>query len=402
MSVTPGNTPSMDVLLAQARNLRAAGRNHEAEASLRTLLAFRPDHGEALVGLGVLMRERGDLPGAIETLTRAVALLKRDPEAWAELGFAYALARRFDEARDALRKAVRAKPDFLEALAALAEIELGAGDAEQAVAAARRVTSLAPQFAAGFGLLGTAYARLGDLPQAEAAFRQWLAVAPRDPVALTNLANAVRQQGRFDEAESLYRGALAALPSYGPARLFLGGLLLETARPAEALPLLEQAAAETPTSAEPCMLLGAALEALGRDGEAESAYGEAVWRERGLEAGWCNLFELVKRRGDLNRMRVVVRDAIEALPRSPELRLMQSATLLGAGDIAGSIAAIEQALAAGIDSVRLRIALGSALRVANRLDEAAAVLSQALSLAPEDADALREKALIEEARRPLV
>ena len=132
--------------------------------------------------------------------------------------------------------------------------------------------------------------------------------------------------------------------------------------------------------------------------EAEAAYGEAVWRERGLEAGWCNLFELVKRRGDLARMREIVRDAIEALPRSPEMRVMQSATLIGAGDIEGSIKAIEQALAAGIDSVRLRIALGSALRIANRLDEAGAALSHALSLSPEDPDALRELMLLEEVR----
>jgi protein O-GlcNAc transferase len=297
---------------------------------------------------------------------------------------------------------VRGRPDFVEAQAALAEIELGAGDAARAVAAARRVTALAPQFAPGFGLLGTAYARLGNLPQAEGAFRQWLTVAPGDPVAQTNLGNAVRQQGRLEEAEALYRAALAAPAAYGPAKLFLGGLLVETARPAEALPLLEQAATETPASAEPCMLLGAALEALGRYAEAETAYGEAVWRERGLEAAWCNLFELVKQRGDLARMREIVRDAIEALPRSPELRVMHSTTLIGAGDIVGGIAAIEQALTVGIDSIRLRVALGSALRIANRLDEAAAVLSQALSLAPEDPDALREQALIEEARRPLV
>ena len=266
MSGASSNTPSVDALLAQARALRAAGRNHEAEASLRTLLAFRPDHGEALVGLGVLMRERGDLPAAIETLARAVATLKRDPEAVGGAGFRVRIC----------SKVRRSARRVAEGRAREARFPRGPGctcrdrarrrrcRASSRSSAARDLTrSRSLQWASacwGRRMRGSAI-----LPEAEAAFRRWLALAPGDPVALTNLGNSVRQQGRLEEADRSTAARLPRQPPYSPARLFLGGLLLETGRAAEALPLLEQAAAETPESAEPCMLLGAAFEALGRD-----------------------------------------------------------------------------------------------------------------------------------------
>ena len=91
---------------------------------------------------------------------------------------------------------------------------------------------------------------------------------------------------------------------------------------------------------------------MGRLDEAEQAYRDAVWRQRGFEPGWTNLFELVRRRGDLQRMGEVARDAVEALPYSAEARVMQSAALVARDELAGAIAVLEHALAAGIDSPR--------------------------------------------------
>jgi len=356
--------PSIDATLADARALRAAGRLRDAEAAFRTVLAFQPDHAEALWSVGVFARQRGDLVAATEALTRAAGAAPREPAIWLELGAVRAAAAQYAEARGAAGRALKLQPDWVDALGLLAEIEIRAGDGEAALRFAQRVLKMRPELAAAHVLCGAACAVSGRLAEAEAAFRRALELAPDDAWATAQLANALRDQGRLSDAEPLYRAALERAP--------------------EAAELLVE--------------LGDAYVKAGRLDDAEQAYREAIWRRRDLEAGWTNLFELVKRRGDAVRILEVARDAVEALPRSAEARVMQSAALVAQGDLAGAATMLEGARAAGIDSVRLRASLGSVLRVGGRLEDAATVLAEAVAAAPDDVDGLLEYALTERAR----
>ena len=356
--------PSIDTTLADARALQASGRLRDAEAAFRTVLAFQPDHAEALWSVGVLARQRGDLGAATEALTRAASSAPRESAVWLELAAVRAAAAQYPEAREAAARSLKLKPDWVDALALLAEIEIRAGDGMAALGSAQRVLKMRPELAAAHVLYGSACAVSGRLTDAEAAFRRALELAPEDMWATAQLANALRDQGRPGEAEPLYRTALARAPE----------------------------------AAEILVELGDAYVMAGRLDDAEQAYRDAVWRRRDLEAGWTNLFELVKRRGDVVRIVEVARDAVEALPRSAEARVMQSAALIAQGDIAGAATMLMDARAAGIDSARLRASLGSALRVAGRLDDAAATLEEAVSTVPDDVVALLEYALTQRAR----
>ncbi|MET0153018.1 MAG: tetratricopeptide repeat protein, partial [Candidatus Binatia bacterium] len=326
MSALP---PSIDTALADARALQSSGRLRDAEAAFRTVLAFQPDHAEALWSVGVLARQRGDLGAATEALTRAADSAPREPAVWLELAAVYAAATQYAAARKAVGRALKVKPDWVDALALLAEIEIRAGDGQAALPPAQRVLRMRPDVAAAHMLYGSACAVGGRLADAEAAFRRALELAPEDVWATAQLANALRDQGRFSEAEPLYRAALERAPQVAELRVELGDAYVKA----------------------------------GRLDEAEQAYREAVWQRRDLEAGWTNLFELVKRRGDVVRIVEVARDAVEALPRSAEARVMQSAALIAQGDVASAATMLEEARAAGIDSARLRASLGSALRV---------------------------------------
>lgn len=361
MSALP---PSIDAALADARALRAAGRLRDAEAAFRTVLAFQPDHAEALWSVGVLARQRGDLAAALEALARAAQSAAREPAIWLELAAVRAAAAQYAGAREAVAQSLKLKPDWVDALGLLAEIEIRAGDGEAALRPAQRVLRMRPELAAAHILYGSASAVSGRLADAETAFRRALELAPDDAWATAQLANALRDQGRFAEAERLYRAAIERAPQAAELRVELGDAYVKA----------------------------------GRFDEAEQAYREAVWQRRDLEAGWTNLFELVKRRGDLRRIAEVARDAAEALPRSAEARVMQSAALIAQGDLAGAATMLEGARAAGVDSARLRASLGSVLRVAGRVDDAAAVLEEAVAAAPDDVDGLLEYALTQRAR----
>lgn len=84
-------TPSIEnrVLLGQA--LFDAGRLPEAQTHFEEVLEARPDEKEALYGLGVCRLEQDDPAGAMEPLSKLIALHRsyRDYAAWIELAEAH-------------------------------------------------------------------------------------------------------------------------------------------------------------------------------------------------------------------------------------------------------------------------------------------------------------------------
>jgi Flp pilus assembly protein TadD len=60
--------------------LQARGDLAEAESAYRTALEIYPDYAQIRYNLGVLLRDTGDEPGAIEQLTRAVELSPGNPQ----------------------------------------------------------------------------------------------------------------------------------------------------------------------------------------------------------------------------------------------------------------------------------------------------------------------------------
>ena len=126
--------------------------------------------------------------------------------------------------------------------------------------------------------------------------------------------------------------------------------------------------------------------------------GDVVWRRRDFEPGWTNLFEVVRRRGDPQRMREVARDAVEALPRSAEARVMLSAALVAAATWPAPRRCSSRRSPPASIRPRLRVALGSTLRVSGRLDARRDVLEKAVEALPGNVEALLELALVERAR----
>ena len=74
--------PAKPVLrLDLAKVLGEAGRGDEARAEYEGALRLKPDYAPALVGLGALQAQQGDLDGALRSLTRALEINAEDDEA---------------------------------------------------------------------------------------------------------------------------------------------------------------------------------------------------------------------------------------------------------------------------------------------------------------------------------
>jgi predicted O-linked N-acetylglucosamine transferase (SPINDLY family) len=224
-----------DRLVAEAIELRRAGRRQASAERFERALAQKPDHAGALTSYAMLLLDAGDAQAATDLAERAV---KVDPE---RMSAHHVLGRARCQAGDlaagiaSLKRAVALRPDAFEVeidlgkalydavaledaerhlrhaldLAPLsAEVHIRLGNLyrrqqrhDEALAAYRRAVKLDAGIAQAHNNLGTLLAELGDGEAALAALRQALALAPDRPSTWSNLLLASSWSDRLPAAE---------------------------------------------------------------------------------------------------------------------------------------------------------------------------------------------------------
>ncbi len=185
---------SPEALFQRAHALHRSGDLAGAAVGYREVLAAAPGHGEALHFLGVVAWQQGR-PGEAEPLLRRALAAGATAPRHCNLG-----------------GVLRQRGDLPGALAAYREaLRLDPGDA-----GAR--TGLKDALARH----GLALAEGRAFPEAEAAFRELLALEPRHAAALNNLGKLVQRQGDLEAALALFDRALAVDPGYGLGRFNRG------------------------------------------------------------------------------------------------------------------------------------------------------------------------------------
>jgi tetratricopeptide (TPR) repeat protein len=155
----------------------------------------------------ITLRKAGDLAGALEAATAAIA----------------------------------AEPDAHTPYYAQGEAMAALGDDAGAVAAFAEALRRAPGWADAWVNLGLARYRQGGVGSAKLAMREALRVSPGHAAAAGNLGALMRITGEAEAGEALLRESLAATPENTGARLNLVAELLQHERGAEALALLDAA-----------------------------------------------------------------------------------------------------------------------------------------------------------------
>jgi Flp pilus assembly protein TadD len=203
-----------------------------AEVAFEHALEFRPDFPEALNGLGIVARARGDLSGARARFERAVRLDGDFAEGHANLGETLLAMGRSGAAEDELRAALRIDPDLADARQNLARalVQRGLGSAAERRAcwlrARRELLHLletdAARAAAHHDLGFLEYAE-GRFDRAEAAYRRAAELAPTSHEALHGLCIALVRLGRCAEAARACERCLEAAPGADACRTSLRG-----------------------------------------------------------------------------------------------------------------------------------------------------------------------------------
>jgi len=156
-------------------------------------------------------------------------MLMQQPDRSDLLGFAGMIALEMGDADDAAMlygRAVRHRPDFVEAHYNLGNALMKSNRVKDAAEAFQRAAELRPDLVQAHNNLGNALHALGSFEAAAEAYRRVLGLKPDSPEVQRNLGIALERSGRIAEAIDAYRAVLARRPAWSLAHSNLANVLL--------------------------------------------------------------------------------------------------------------------------------------------------------------------------------
>ena len=217
-------------------------------------------------------------------------LLALYPDTWApynNLGRAYMQMGRWNEAVDALTRALRIEPDVMLTYNSLSEIYLYyLGDPNAAAALCRQQITYNSAHGLAYDRLGWALLGIGDFAQAREAFQKALVIDPHATIDLFRLGHTYRLERRYKDAYETFLRIPAIKPSPDSARYTtqraahydagVAAHLMGDTRTAQShfatyRQLVEKEIRENRQNGDLYLELAAVLSRLGEDAEATSA-----------------------------------------------------------------------------------------------------------------------------------
>ena len=261
-----------------------------AEANLRSVLAKAPNEVAVRRALAALYVKRGRSVQALETLEPALRARPDDASLLRAVGEIYFLSNNPPKAAEFFARANKLDSANVAGQVRLAQVNLAAGDAAQAVrdleklaagqqgsgeadlalisahlnarefgkalAAAERFEKRQPKNPAAQNAKGVVYLAMRDNARARASFEKAVSLNPDFATSLFHLARLDTLEKNYGAARSRYQSILAKDSQNGAALLALAELLaLTNAPPDEIRAAIERAVAANPTSAQPRLAL---------------------------------------------------------------------------------------------------------------------------------------------------
>ncbi|HEY7357366.1 MAG TPA: tetratricopeptide repeat protein, partial [Ktedonobacterales bacterium] len=288
---------------------------------------------------------------------------------WLEEGEKYYNADKYEEAIQALERAIQLDPGYVVAHFSKAESLYWLGRYEEALIAVERVSELAPGLAESYSLKGDVLQELGRYEEALIGYERAMELEPDQGYYYYYCkGDVLRNMRRFDEALAAYEQAIKLVPDTPLYHNNKGCVLLDLQRPEEALAAFEQAIKLKPDYANAYRNKGDVLYELNRPEEASHAYKKAAELHPkdayALQGLGDVLIQLGEKERNVSRQVQYFLDAL---------------------------AAYEQVIALDPQEGLAYNSKGAALEKLGRLDEALQAYEQAIVCNPQDGFAWRNK-----------
>ena len=211
-AVSAGSSLAANALLNQAINLQRMEKADDAIAMLNKLVAAEPSNYDALMTLGNIYRIGDKFDKAVDTYTRALAIVanptKDNWRAFYHRGIAY----------QQLGDWAKAEPDFRKALSLSADEPLVLNyfgysmiekkvNLNEALTMVKKAVELKPNDGMIVDSLGWAYYQLGDYDQAVIEIERAFDMIPYDPIIAEHLGDVYWKVGRKLEAKFQWQHA---------------------------------------------------------------------------------------------------------------------------------------------------------------------------------------------------
>ena len=332
---------------------RASGASSLAFASFTKATQLNPSHTEAQLKLAELMIGSRNRAMIQQGETRLENLLRASPDhvdALDALAVAELQLGKWQDAESHLQRALEKFPHRLKSSVALAKMHVARRDFKAAEEVLKKASDGSAQAEVA---LGDLYLLQSDSARAEERFRKALKADPKSGTAMLGLALAQISQGHRDQAEETYR-AIAALPDKQYKHLH-AAFLLADGKQEPAIRELEKLAKEDPRDrdartrlvaaylasnrvADATAILTAALKAnpndtdallqrseislrAGNQGEAESDLVRVLHQRADSAPAHFLLGRIFQLRGDALRQRAELSEALRLSPTFLEARV---------------------------------------------------------------------------------
>lgn len=243
----------------------------------RDVLRQEPNNANAWYYLSIIEQYKGGLESALDHIEQAIKFGGIQPSFCMLKGNVMQDLKRFSEAEQCFREAIRLKPEFAQAYNNLGIVLRDQNKIEAAIGAFSHAVLLDNRYFRAYNNLGMALQSAGSrLNDAIACYQRAIELDPSYFMAKHNLATAYLSAGNRSDAERWFREALNAKPDYVPACLAYGRLLLEQRKFADAEACCLQAVKVDRQNVDAFNLLGEVLATVGKADQALGVYQQGV------------------------------------------------------------------------------------------------------------------------------
>lgn len=311
MSAVPKQTADLQAALAHTAKLLETQPKLAAVQALE-ILRNLPDQANALMFYALSQSRLGNLPLALESLTKLCALQPKWPAAHYELGLALSKSGFGDKAVVALKNALSLQRELPKVWLALADVYSAMGDdksADAAYAKQLQYSSLNP------ALMKAAEQLVGnEVPKAERALKTYLHEHPTDVAAIRMLAEVAARLGRDADAENLLARCLELAPSFHFARQNYSYVLNRNNKFEQVLEQSEILLKADPANLSYMNLKAVALSKIGDYANAINLYELVLEQNSGYSKIWHSFGHTLKTAGLTERAIEAYRQSIQLEP----------------------------------------------------------------------------------------
>ena len=405
----------------------AAGLRRQAEADFRAAIALKPVNTKPDYGLVMLLMEENRLDAAREAVAALEKRLPADPQTHmlkgvvlrkagdtADARFAFEHAARLDSRflppvqeladmdlaegkPDAARKRIQEQldrdPQRVDAMLAMARIELRSGRSKDGFAWARRAVDLNPASNEALLLVAGMLADAGEIAGAINSAQQALKIRPRNVEALTMLGRLYMHKKDYPSAIATYNTLVSARPSAIAAAVLLASAHLANGDTRAAMVVARSAMDRNPRSAAARKLLGDTLLQAKKYSEALDLAQELQRKFPKLAYGYSLEGEVMMAKGEPKRALKPFQTAAGLQPSGP---ILMSVYRAEAATSPGSEkeAPLVEWLKKYPDDETTRLFLADALAARSRHKEAISLYEDLLSRDPKNARVLNNMAWV--------